>query len=228
MFEVLARTACIYVLLLITMRFLGKRMSGQISNLEFAVMIALGAIASSPMQVAQRGVLAGCVLLVVLLTLHRGISRWTAVSPRAERLLFGHGTTLVRDGQLQLTAMRRACVSHQQLFATLRAQDVRQLGEVRRVYLEACGKFTLLRAARPRPGLSVVPTGDAVLAQSIARDAGYACCHCGRVEPRRPEHCPACGQHDFARAAAPADDRLHTDGNGHARAPSGGDHHHAS
>jgi uncharacterized membrane protein YcaP (DUF421 family) len=46
--EVLARTAVMYVALLVVLRLLGKRMSGQITILEMAILISLGAIVSVP------------------------------------------------------------------------------------------------------------------------------------------------------------------------------------
>ncbi|HEY1537354.1 MAG TPA: hypothetical protein VGF76_25210, partial [Polyangiaceae bacterium] len=122
--EVLLRTAIIYIVLIIVVRLLGKRMSGQLSNLELAVMIALGAIVSAPMQVLERGVLIAALLLIFLLALQRGLGLLTSISPRLEQLAFGRGTTLLRDGIIDIEAMRRARMSHEQLFGVLRSQDV--------------------------------------------------------------------------------------------------------
>jgi uncharacterized membrane protein YcaP (DUF421 family) len=156
--EVLLRTALIYLVLIVIVKLLGKRLSGQLTNLELAVMVVVGAIVSAPMQIPDRGLLAGAVSLVVLLALQRAIGHATAVWPRLERWVFGRGTTLVADGELLLPAMRRACVSHEQVYAILRSHGVRQLGEVERVYLEASGAFSVLRRAQPEAGLALVPT----------------------------------------------------------------------
>jgi uncharacterized membrane protein YcaP (DUF421 family) len=156
--EVLVRTAIIYVVLVLVVKALGRRASGQLTNLELAVMVVLGAIVSAPMQIPQRGILAGVVSLLVLLCLQRAIAFATAVSPRLEQWVYGRGTTLVADGKVLLPAMQRACVSHEQLYSVLRTQGVRQLGEIERVYLEAPGVFSVLRRAEPQPGLTIVPT----------------------------------------------------------------------
>lgn len=157
MIEVLARTALIYLALLIVVKLLGKRMSGQLTNVDLGVMVVLGAIVSAPMQIAQRGLLPGVVSLLVLLCLQRAIGLATAVWPRFEQWVFGRGSTLVADGQMLLPAMRRACVSHEQLHGILRAHGVRDLGEVERVYLEASGSFSVLRRADPQPVAALVP-----------------------------------------------------------------------
>jgi uncharacterized membrane protein YcaP (DUF421 family) len=197
-----------YILLMIVVRLLGKRMSGQLSNLELAVMVTLGAIVSSPMQTPQRGILAGAVLLIVLLGLQQIIGRVTAVSPGLERVVFGRGTILVKDGELQLKAMRQGCISHEQLFGLLREKDVRHLGEVERLYLEASGTFSLLRRATPQPGLAVVQAEDEKMERAMLRSRDWACSYCGRLESKRPtDHCAACRHNGWVPAAAASDDR---------------------
>jgi uncharacterized membrane protein YcaP (DUF421 family) len=54
-----------------------------------------------------------------------------AKSARAERLVFGRGSTLVEDVRLLLPAMRDARICHEQLFGALRSHGIRHLGELR-------------------------------------------------------------------------------------------------
>jgi uncharacterized membrane protein YcaP (DUF421 family) len=155
--EVLLRTSLIYLVLIVVVKLLGKRLSGQLTNLDLAVMVVIGAVVSAPMQIPQRGLLAGAVSLVVLLGLHRAIGLGTAVWPRFEQWVFGRGTTLLADGELLLPAMRRARISQEQLYGILRSQGIRQLGEVERVYLEASGAFSVLRRRQQQPGHAIMP-----------------------------------------------------------------------
>ena len=53
--EVFLRTTLIYLALLVVTRALGKRMGGQLSISELAVMVTLGAIVSPAMQIPQLG-----------------------------------------------------------------------------------------------------------------------------------------------------------------------------
>jgi uncharacterized membrane protein YcaP (DUF421 family) len=71
--EVLARTAAVYLVLILLVRMLGKRMSGQISNIELSVMVVLGAIVSGAFQLPDRGVLPALMLMLTLLALQRGV-----------------------------------------------------------------------------------------------------------------------------------------------------------
>jgi uncharacterized membrane protein YcaP (DUF421 family) len=200
--EVAARTVIIYVLLMVIVRMLGKRMTGQLSNLELAVMITLGAVVSPPMQISERGLLPGLMLLVVVLGCQRGIAAWTARSRRGERLVFGHGTTLVEDGRMLLPAMLQAHICHEQLFGVLRAKGIRHLGEVRRVYLETAGIFSVLRAPEPKPGLAIVPVLDERMSRDLPKAGVCVCMYCGQLLTRGERACPSCGSQESKPAVA--------------------------
>lgn len=158
--EVLVRTAVVYLALLVVVRLLGKRMSGQITILEMGVMLSLGAIVSVPFLTPDRGMVIGVLLLVAILALQHGLSFWGTRSPKLEMLSQGRATALVRDGVMLLDELGRAAISREQLFAMLRGKQVEHLGQVKRLYLEGCGLFSVLRAKDPRPGLAVVRPSD--------------------------------------------------------------------
>src|SRR5947209_9600499 len=65
--EIFFRSILMYIVLLLTLRLLGKRMNAQLSIMELTVMISLGAIVSLPMQSPVRGVLNGAILLLLIL-----------------------------------------------------------------------------------------------------------------------------------------------------------------
>ncbi|HKO53836.1 MAG TPA: YetF domain-containing protein [Polyangiaceae bacterium] len=179
--EVFLRTVVVYLLLIAAVRLLGKRMSGQLTNLELGVMLALGAIVSVPMQAAERGVVPGLVLLVCIVLLQRAFGQLEACSLSAARLLIGKTSILVRDGVILPRELEQARVSQQQLFSVLRAQHVRHLGEVERVYLEAFGAFSVLRRAQPTPGLSVFPSTHLPLPHP--ESGASVCSYCGQRAP---------------------------------------------
>jgi uncharacterized membrane protein YcaP (DUF421 family) len=201
--ELVVRVAVIYSVLLVLVRLLGKRMSGQVSNLELAVMMVLGAIVSPPFQMPERGMLPALVLLGGVLILHQGLTQLGARSRRAEEVTQGRPTLLLEDGRLHSDALHKAGLSNDQLFAVLRTHSVTHLGELKRVYFEACGEFSLLRASEPKPGLSVQPESDERLQAASAKGGGaWACRRCGHVvsEKNRASRCEHCGSDTWAEA----------------------------
>jgi len=180
---------------------LGKRMSGQVTNLELGVMLTLGAIVSVPMQSAETGIVPGLVLLCWVVLMQRSSSSLEASSLSAARILIGKDSLLVRDGVLLPRELEHAHLSQQQLFSVLRAQHVRHLGEVERVYLEACGAFSVLRRAKPVAGLSVLPSAAATSGPRPGPD--LVCSYCGQIAPNQPGADPRCGNCQHAAWTKP-------------------------
>ena len=200
--EVLLRIVGIYLVLVVVVRLLGKRQSGRVGNLELAVLLALGAIVAVPFQVPTSGVLAGMVLLITLLALQSGLSALGARFPSIEGLTQNRASVLVADGELMLEQLRRASISSQQLFAVLRGQGIRHLGQIKRVYLEGYGGFSTFREEPPKPGLSIAPDWEREgEPQRATPGRPQACRRCGAVatEPE-PVSCGRCGGRRFNAA----------------------------
>ncbi|AUX48684.1 membrane protein [Sorangium cellulosum] len=198
--EILVRTVVVYLCLLVIVRLLGKRMSGQITILEMGVMLSLGAIVSVPVLAHNRGIVVGVLLLVAIMALHHGLSWWSMRSPKVEMLSQGRATVLARDGVMLLDELAGAALSREQLFAVLRGKGVEQLGQVRRVYLEGCGLFSVLRAPKPQPGLAVLrPVDHDLLEHDRSR---IVCVTCGNTSEQasRGEACSRCGRREWTAA----------------------------
>jgi uncharacterized membrane protein YcaP (DUF421 family) len=201
--EVLVRTLIIFVFLLFVVRWLGKRMSGQLTIMEMAVMLTLGAIVSVAMQIPDRGILLSMLVLLVTLTFHRGLGRLGFKSGRIENLTQGKMSLLVKDGILQMEEMARCRISRQQLFAQLRGSNVYNLGKIKRVYLEACGVFSIFQTAEAKPGLSVLPPGDQQMFDVQSPVEMIACLRCGvvkREQHGKSSNCDNCGYNEWTNA----------------------------
>ncbi|GAB4024856.1 DUF421 domain-containing protein [Spirosoma koreense] len=202
--EVFIRTILIYLALLIVMRLLGKRMNGQLTNLELSVMLTMGAIVSPAMQLPDRGLLSGLLALVCALLFLRGLNFWGYRSGKAETIIQGTETAVVKDGILQLEVMASNRLSHQQVYAALRSENVYNLGKVKRLYLEAYGMFSIYQDEKGKPGLSLLPPSDAEI-QSIHQhptEKHLACMNCGNTTDDQPEPgpCPVCQANQWTEA----------------------------
>jgi uncharacterized membrane protein YcaP (DUF421 family)/ribosomal protein S27AE len=202
--EVAIRAVIILGVMLLLVRWLGRRMKGQLSVGELAVILTLGAIIAGPLQIPTVGVLPSIVVLLAVLAVHR-VSNWLAFKYRAvEVVQQGDLVLLVRNGRLELPEMQRHALSQEQLFSQLRNQNIRQLGELRRVYLEANGRFSLYKLPAPQPGLSVRPSADIppVTPNGPAHDR-QVCATCGHLATPTDHagtHCGHCGATNWVAA----------------------------
>lgn len=201
--EVFLRTLIVYLALLLVVKWLGKRMSGQLTIMEMTVMVTLGAIVSIPMQMPDRGILQGLLILVLALGLHRGINYLGLLYPKMENVLQGKPTVLVKDGVLQLAQMDEVRISRQQLFSDLRSKKVYQLGKLRRVYLEPSGSISLIETPEERPGLPLFPPKDEHILEGRGTPGKqlWSCINCGTTgETKDPEPCANCDKREFTKA----------------------------
>lgn len=203
MFEVFLRTCFIFLAFLLVMRLLGKRMSGQLTIIEMAINVTLGAIISPAMQLSDRGLLMGITALICALLFQWGVNFWGFKNRKVEQLVQGHESLLVKNGVLQLDNMAKNRVSRQQLFSALRSQNVYNLSKVKRLYLEAYGMFTTYTSEEEKPGLSTLPGTDKEV-HSIQRyePNTCACTKCGNTVPARPKpgDCAVCGENEWVEA----------------------------
>jgi uncharacterized membrane protein YcaP (DUF421 family) len=191
--EVFVRTLIVYIFLLYILRWLGKRMSGQLTIMELSVMLTLGAIVSASMQMPDHGVLGGFLLLLCALSFQRGISYLGVRSAKFETLTQGKAGMLVRDGVLEVDTLKEFRISRQQIFAQLRNQKIYNLGAVDRMYLEASGMYSVFQGDAGKPGLSVLPPDDPAIGNILNQVPELmACRSCGFVEPSK--QLPACNK----------------------------------
>ncbi len=203
--EVLLRTIIMYLVLLITLRLMGKRMGGQLTIAELAVMVTLGAIICVPMQVPDKGIVQGIFVLLCAWAFQRGFTLLGVRDSKMENLIQGKEAILIKDGVLEVKRLNEANISRQQLYGVLRAQKIFNLGEVERVYIEASGTFSVYRFDSPKPGLSIFPSrdGDILQGQQKPEEHVLVCRMCGHTakdDQERNGECSNCGCENWEEA----------------------------
>ena len=196
--EVLIRTIITYISLLIIVKLLGKRMSGQLTITELGITLMLGAIVAPPMETPERGILQGIMILLLVLLYHQGLTWWGIKSPAIEKITQGTLSIFVKNGILQLEELKKMKVSRAELFARLRQKNIYNLGKVKRMYMEASGIFSIFEMDEQKPGLSLLPGADeSIHAMQEKPEQGLmACTSCGNTlhhSTTEQEHCPVCG-----------------------------------
>jgi uncharacterized membrane protein YcaP (DUF421 family) len=202
LFEVFIRSLIIYVVTIIVMRWMGKRMNGQHSIVELSVMVMMGAIIAVPMQTPDRGILQGIVVLFVTLFLLRSFNWLGYKNSSFEKSMQGEVITLVKDGILQKKELSRNKITNQQVFEILRSKNIYNLGRIKRLYLEGCGIFSVYHFQQPKAGLPLYPPIDESIYQNHLNISTKekACKNCGFVEAKNLDHCTNCGNNEWTKA----------------------------
>ncbi|MBX0288843.1 DUF421 domain-containing protein [Hymenobacter sp. HSC-4F20] len=207
--ETLLRGVVLYAVLLLAMRLMGKRMGAQLSRNEMAALVSLAAAIGVSIQAPDRG-LAPPVCVAILIVLgQRLIARQAFRSKKFEQASQDDLGIIVEDGCLNLDKMEEVVLPQERIFAQLRSEGIDQLGQVKRLYMEANGDFTLLPQDPPQPGITLIPDWDEeYIAQQPKAPGTFACLRCGNlarntpVKPTQP--CSRCQQNRWTQAVTSA------------------------
>jgi uncharacterized membrane protein YcaP (DUF421 family) len=145
-----ARTAAIYVVMLLTIRLLGKRTIGNLTAFDMLIALILGDLAGD----AIYGDVPFSKILVavgVLAGLHYGNSWLTSRRPAAGRWLEGEPTRVVEHGRFVASGLRKERMSEAEALGELRLAGIEDLREVRLAQVENDGQLSVLREEWSEP-----------------------------------------------------------------------------
>jgi uncharacterized membrane protein YcaP (DUF421 family) len=196
--EVLIRVAFIYVLVIFCIRLMGKRMASQLSRNELVAVSSLAASIGIPIQTPDRGLLPALLVALIVVAAQRIVAVKLFRNQRFERNSQGNISILIDNCCLDTREMKRVRIARQEIFARLRSYRIKHLGQVKRLYFEASGDFTLVRNPEPQPGLSVLPLEDTEFraSQHYTQDL-WVCNNCGNKTTDTDRPCPKCGNPDY-------------------------------
>jgi uncharacterized membrane protein YcaP (DUF421 family) len=203
--EILLRIIVIYLLLVASMRIMGKRMSSIISRNEMIAMISLAAAIGVPIQDPERGLLPAFIIAAVVIGMQRIISVQSLGNPGFETTVVGDINALVKDGRLELKNMQNSRVTRERILTEFRVREVINLGRVQRAFLEANGAFTIfLFEDHEVEGLCILPDWDKDYLQELTVLEGtFACGSCGNLvksEKEPEQECDHCGHKEWFKA----------------------------
>ena len=141
---VVARTAIVYVALVIAFRVLGKSSTGQLSTMDLIVLLVIANAVQNAMVGENVTLIGGLLAAAVILVLDRGLHFLIERSKRARRILEGEPTILVENGRIDEERMRREGLTPDELGLALRQNGLMSAAEARYVFLETTGAISVI------------------------------------------------------------------------------------
>ena len=202
--EVFFRTAVMFIVLLIALRFTGKRGVKQLSIFEIVIIIALGSAAGDPMFYEDVGILPAICVFIVVIALYRIVTWLTGKSKWFEELLEGKVEVLIDNGIFSVIKFEREAIAQDEFFSELRLRSIEHLGQIKYAYLEPSGNISVFFYSDEdvRPGLPLLPDLFNKRSKNIAHDGLYACSNCGFTKSLGPGQavCPVCKKEEWVEA----------------------------
>ena len=145
------RTIILYFILMIGLRFMGKRQIGELEPSELVLTLIISDLAAVPMQDFGIPLVNGVFPIVTLLCLSMLLSFFSLKSIRFRGLVCGYPTVIIRDGKVLQQNMSRNRFTVDELFEQLRGQGYSDLSSVKYAILETSGQVSVLPYTKTSP-----------------------------------------------------------------------------
>ena len=145
------RAGFLYLVLILSVRLMGKRQIGQMEAAEFVVTMLVANLASIPMQDAAIPLYSGLVPILVVLGMELTLSGLILRSVVIRRFFCGKPIILIDKGKILMDNLRRTRVTLDELTGHLRQKDVLDIQTVEFAILETDGSLSVFPYPKERP-----------------------------------------------------------------------------
>ena len=144
------RAIILYIIVLITMRLMGKREIGQLQPFELAISIMIADLATIPMSELGIPIFNGIIPILGLLLMDIIISMINLKSLKAREIICGKPRILIYRGKIDEKALRKERITINELQERLRGNNIINLGDVEYAILETNGEITVIQKPEKR------------------------------------------------------------------------------
>lgn len=144
------RAIILYVVVLITMRLMGKREIGQLQPFELAISIMIADLASVPMSELGIPITNGIIPILALLVMYMFISILNMKSVNFRKVMSGKPSLLIYRGKIDEKALKKESITINELQERLRVDNIFNLGDVEYAILETNGELTVIQKPEKR------------------------------------------------------------------------------
>lgn len=144
MFVVSIRTAVLYLLVVLTMRLMGKRQIGELQPYEFVITIMISDLASLPMQDSRLPLLQGIIPIITLLFLKTILTQIGLKFQSTRKFVDGEPCILIYKGRINYSTLKKQQLNIDELLEELRLANYFNIDEIQYAILENDGQMSIL------------------------------------------------------------------------------------
>src|SRR5437867_8044646 len=147
--EIILRTAVVYVVVLVLLRAAGKRELGQMSPVDLVVILVISNAVQNAMTGGDNSLIGGVIAATTLVAVNTGFSRVGHRVPYLKHLFESEPTVLVEGGKLIKRNLERENVEEDELMMAAREHGIEDLAGVDAAYLERDGSISIIPKGAP-------------------------------------------------------------------------------
>ena len=139
--EKVLRSVLMYLCLVIFLRLFGKRELAQLNPFDLVVLLTLSNTVQNAIIGDDNSVTGGVIGAFTLLAANWLLMWFLFRSPKVDTALEGSATTLIQNGEVDESALRRESLTHEELISVLNKNNFSNPAEVEICVLEPNGTF---------------------------------------------------------------------------------------
>lgn len=139
------RVIILYVLVLFTLRVMGKRQISEFQPHELVITIMIADIATEPLGDVNIPLLNGVIPIVVFIFLQVTISFLTYKNEKIRKFICGGPSVIIKDGKVQQKKMKDMLIGIDDLCEQLRNINAQNIDDIDFLILEANGNPSLIK-----------------------------------------------------------------------------------
>ena len=147
----LFRTLILYILIIFTMRILGKRQIGELQPAELVITILLSEIIVIPMQDTEIPLINTLIPVFVLAGFEMLVSFIGMKSVKFRSAMQGNPVVVISDGKLNTKQLKELRFTTDDLIEALRKKDIFDISEVQYAIVETDGTLSVLQKEEKLP-----------------------------------------------------------------------------
>ncbi|MGI6605012.1 MAG: DUF421 domain-containing protein [Firmicutes bacterium] len=145
------RAFSLFIIALVSIRFMGKRTIGQLSPFDLLVIIVLGSAVVIPMEEEKVPFTHGLIPILVITGINWVLSKLILRSRKMENFIQGKPRVLIENGEVIVKNLKQERVSMADLMVMLREKNVSTIEDVQEAVLELNGQLSVILKPESQP-----------------------------------------------------------------------------
>lgn len=142
---ILIRSVILYILVVFSVRLMGKRQLGELQPSELVITILVSNIATLPLEDTDIPIIVG-VTPILSLVCYEVIMSWIILhSPYMRKIVSGSPKIIISNGKINRSVLRELRFSVDDLMTALRGRDIFDISEVQFAIVETTGSVSIMK-----------------------------------------------------------------------------------
>lgn len=150
-FDIVWKTALMYLVVIVSMRLMGKRMIGELQPFEFAIAIMISELAVFPLTEGNTNILHGLLAIGVLVLCQFLLSLLSIKSLTVRTIICGRPRIVIKNGKILEKNLKKELFTINDLLEQLRMLNIQNISDVEYGILETNGQLSVVLKSQKRP-----------------------------------------------------------------------------